>query len=177
LAQEAITLSTVGVVPAIRRFTAEGHAFRLIVSLTSTVPARRAELLPTSRHTPVEEIAAALREHAAARGDRVTVAWVLLGGHNHDAVEIEGLRRLFTGVPLRLNLIDLNPTGDSRFRAATDAERHAFLDALQVLAVPVVRRYSGGQSRHAACGMLAGKRCTAPALVREVEENVCVRVT
>jgi 23S rRNA (adenine2503-C2)-methyltransferase len=155
VAAEAITISTVGLVPQIHRYAREGHRFRLIVSLTSALAERRRRLLPVAGRFSLEEVADALRELAASTGKRVTVAWVLMGGVNHDAEEVERLRALLEGVPLRLNLIDVNDARSDGYRRASDEERDAFLDQLQALAIPIVRRYSGGQQRHAACGMLA----------------------
>jgi 23S rRNA (adenine2503-C2)-methyltransferase len=155
---EAISISTVGLIPAIRRYTEEGHPFRLIVSLTSAVAERRRELLPVSGRQDLGELAQAIREHARSRKGLITVAWVLLGGINHDDREVEALRELLGDVPLRVNLIDVNDARDGGFRAASDPERKAFMNALQVLRAPIVRRYSGGSSRHAACGMLAATR-------------------
>ncbi|MBM4398402.1 MAG: radical SAM protein, partial [Deltaproteobacteria bacterium] len=77
---EAVSISTVGIVPAIRRYAAEGHPYRLIVSLTSTVRTRRAALLPAASRWSVEEVCDAIRDYAAAARNRVTVAWVVLGG-------------------------------------------------------------------------------------------------
>ncbi|CAG0987920.1 partial putative dual-specificity RNA methyltransferase RlmN, partial [Anaerolineae bacterium] len=88
-------------------------------------------------------------------GGRVTVAWVLMGGVNHDVDEVLRLKELFHGVRLRLNLIDVNDDREGGYRRATDEERKAFYAKLQVLGVPIVRRYSGGANRNAACGMLA----------------------
>ena len=65
------------------------------------------------------------------------------------------LRTLFADVPLRLNLIDVNDARPDGYQRATPAELDAFRDALRMLEVPVVRRYSGGAAKHAACGMLA----------------------
>lgn len=155
---EGITVSTVGIVPAIRRYTAAGHRYRLAISLTSTDPARREELLPGVARWPIEELADAVAAHARTTGDRVTVAWVVLGGVNTGDDEIEGLRRLFAGVHLRFDLIDVNDPRPDGFRRATDAELSHFRDQLRTLGVPVVRRYSGGLNAHAACGMLAGRR-------------------
>ena len=161
--QEAVSISTVGVVPAIRRYSAAGHPYRLIVSLTSAIPERRAQLLPVATRWPLEELAAAVREHAEAIGDRVTVAWVVLGGINTGRDEVEALGRLFGGVPLRINLIDVNDPRPDGFRRATDEELRVFRDGLtEVLGVPVVRRYSGGISANAACGMLASTRRGQP---------------
>jgi 23S rRNA (adenine2503-C2)-methyltransferase len=154
---KAITISTAGIVPAIRRFTAEGHPYRLIVSLTSTDPARRRVLMPKATAWPLEELADAIREHALARRQRATIAWVCIEGENLGADEVEGLQRLFDGVPLRFNLIDVNdPTG--RFGRPEDASRGAFLDRLGAARIPFVRRYTAGRSRNAACGMLAATR-------------------
>lgn len=158
ISAEAITISTVGLVPALRRYTAEGHPYRLIVSLTSAVPERRARLLPIAGKQGIDDVIDAIRAHAASRKGRTTVAWVLLGGLNHDAQEVEALRTQLEGVPLRLNLIDVNDARDGGYRQATDEERRAFINELQVLQAPIVRRYSGGAARHAACGMLAATR-------------------
>jgi len=154
--REAVSISTVGVVPAIRRYTSAGHPYRLIVSLTSAIPARRASLLPAASRWPLEEVAAAVRDHATAIRDRVTVAWVVLGGVNTGRDEVEALGRLFAGVPLRINLIDVNDPRPDGFRRADREELDRFRDGLtEVLGVPVVRRYSGGVAANAACGMLA----------------------
>ena len=155
IAAKSITISTVGLVPAIRRFTRERRAHRLIVSLTSAIDERRRTLLPVASAWQVEEVADAVREYQHATGGRVTIAWVMLGGINTGLDEVEALRRLFDGVPLRINLIDVNDPRPHGFRRATDAELASFRDALRTLGVPVVRRYSGGAAKHAACGMLA----------------------
>ena len=152
IAKEAITISTVGLVPQILRYAREKHPYRLIVSLTSAVDARRRALLPAAGAWPVRELAEAVREYQRAAGGRVTIAWVVLGGINTGRDEVDALRELFAGVPLRLNLIDVN--GDSYARAS-DEELGRFRDELRSLGIPVVRRYSGGAARHAACGMLA----------------------
>ncbi len=157
IAQEAISISTVGLVPQLRRFTAEGHRYRLLVSLTSALPERRAALLPVAGRSPIGELAQALREHQAARGGRVTVAWVMMGGVNTGAEEAEALRDLLGDVPLRVVLIDVNESRPGGYRRASDAEREAFVDALQILSAPIVRRYSVGRSRGSACGMLAAR--------------------
>jgi len=159
IAAPAISISTVGLVPEIRRFTAEGHRYRLVVSLTSAISERRRRLLPVTKKWDVPEVAAAIREHARATGDRVTVAWVVLGGQNTGADEVEALRALFADTPIKLNIIDVNEDEASAlFVRADRAELDRFRDRLRTLGVPVVRRYSGGRDAHAACGMLAAAR-------------------
>jgi 23S rRNA (adenine2503-C2)-methyltransferase len=165
VAAKAITISTVGLVPQIRRYTLERQPYRLIVSVTTTQPDRRKRLLPVASSFDFEELAAALREHALASGQLLTVAWVLMAGVNTDPAEIEGLQRAFAGVPMVLNLIDVNDARPDGFTRADDAERGAFIDGLRAAGIPFRRRYSGGAARHAACGMLAG-RPAAPSAQR-----------
>lgn len=155
--REAITISTVGLVPQIRRYAAEKHAFRLIVSLTSAVPEKRARLLPVAGRFSMEELRDALAEVHASIGKRVTVAWVLMGGVNHGDDEIEALRATFSELPLRVNLIDLNRWADDGMRRATDLERQEWIEKLHAMGIATQRRYSGGRSKHAACGMLAAR--------------------
>lgn len=155
---KAITISTVGLVPAIHRYAREGRPYRLIISLTSAIDERRRSLLPAASAWNVETVADAVRTYQRAAGGRVTIAWVVLGGVNTGIDEVEALRRHFDGVPLKLNLIDVNDARSGGFDRATSEELGRFRDALRTLGVPVVRRYSGGSAKHAACGMLAGVR-------------------
>lgn len=160
IAASSITVSTVGLVPAIRRVTEERRKFRLIVSLTSAVDERRRSLLPKAAAWPVEELADAVRAYQSSIGSRVTIAWVVLGGINTGDDEIEALQRHFGGIPMRLNLIDVNDARPDGFRRADEHELASFRDRLRALGMPVVRRYSGGVAKHAACGMLAATRAS-----------------
>jgi len=156
--QRRISISTAGVVPMIRRYTAEGHRFRLCVSLNAALAGKRAALMPAvERSHPLSGLVEAVREHAERR-DRVTVEYVMISGLNVGDEDAAALGRLLAGIRVRLNLIDVNDTG-SGFRPPDDGERNAFRDAIarELPGVPVVRRYSGGQDEHAACGMLASR--------------------
>jgi 23S rRNA (adenine2503-C2)-methyltransferase len=154
ISAKAISISTAGVLPAIRRFTAEGHHFRLILSVGAPTPADRLPLMPIEGRWPLAEVMAAMRDYAAARGGRVTLAYVVCGGVNATPAHAQALGELVRGLPVKLNLIDV--TDDSgRYRRATADELAAFRDALDALGVPVVRRYSGGADIGAACGTLA----------------------
>lgn len=161
---DRISLSTVGILPAMERFTEEGHPYRLILSLTSAFGEKRAGLMPAGQRWDVPELAAAMRRHAAARRTVVSLAWVLIAGFNSGPDEAKELARLFAGSPLRLSVIDVNdPSG--RFRRADDAERSRFFTALAENGIPFVRRYSGGPDIHAACGMLASQAHGGVAIV------------
>ena len=153
IAADRITISTAGVVPAIRRFTAEGRPYRLAVSLGAATPGKRLRVMPVERTSPLPELLAALREHQARRGGRVTLAWVAIDGFNVAAEDASELAQLCRGLPVRVDLIDVNdPRG--RFRPPPAAVLSEFRAALAPLG-PVARRYSGGREVNAACGMLA----------------------
>ncbi len=153
-----ITISTVGLVPQIKKYTDEGHPFRLIISLTTAVSEKREKLLPKAHRWSLTELAEVIKEYAIQRKERVTLAWVLMKGINSGADEVAALKKLLGDIPFKLNLIDVNDSRVDGYQRADDVERKMFVNLLQELKVPVVRRYSVGNSRHSACGMLAGKR-------------------
>lgn len=151
---DRITISTVGLLPALERYREEGHPYRLILSLTSAFQEKREQVVPLARRHSVEGLVAAMRRLALARGSYASLGWVLISGFNSQPEEAAELARLFRGVRLRVSVIDVNdPSG--RFQRATDPERNRFLSALSEHGIGFVRRYSGGPDIHAACGMLA----------------------
>jgi 23S rRNA (adenine2503-C2)-methyltransferase len=153
----SITISTVGLVPEIDRFTAENRRFRLAISLGAATDAKRAQLVPVAGRTPVAVVMAAARRHSAARRERVMLAYVCIGGVNVEESDARALADLIGDTPVRLDLIDVtDPTG--RWRPPAPEEYKRFRDALaRELPQPVVRRYSGGADIQAACGTLAGR--------------------
>ncbi len=156
VAAKAITISTVGLVPEIDRFTVERHRYRLAISLGAATDEKRVRLVPVAARTPVAEVMAAARRHALARGDRVMLSYVCIRGENVGEDDARALGALVGDSPVRFDLIDItDPTG--RFEPPTAEELQAFRDALtRHLGQPVVRRYSGGADIQAACGTLAG---------------------
>ena len=157
VAGPAMTISTVGLVAEIDRYTRENRRFRLAISLGAATDAKRAEIVPIAARTPVTEVVAAAARHARARRTRVTVAYVCISGFNVGEDDARELGRLFCGVPIRLDLIDVSDAS-GRYAPPTPDELSTFRDALALyLAQPVARRYSGGADIQAACGMLAGR--------------------
>lgn len=153
-----ISISTVGLVPQMHRYAREGHKFRLVVSLHSAIEHKRKTFLPIAKTWSLVEVADAVRALHLSSKDRVTVAFCLMSGVNTGADEVAALQALLPDVPLRINLIDVNdarPPSAGGFVPPSAAELEGFLDALQALGQPVVRRYSGGKQKQAACGMLA----------------------
>ncbi len=157
VAAKAITISTVGLVPEIDRYTAEGHRYRLSISLGAATDEKRARLVPIAARTPVAQVLAAARRHAEARNDRVMLSYVCIRGENVGVDDARALGTLIGDTPVRLDLIDVtDPTG--RYAPPTPEELTTFRDALSLyVGQPVVRRYSGGADIQAACGTLAGE--------------------
>ncbi len=156
ISAKAISISTAGITPGIRRFTADNLPFRLVVSLASADPSRRRRLMPVEDAHPLPELMDAIRGYHKVSGQRVILAWPMISGFNtreEDAVQLADLVR---GLPVRLDLIDVNDA-EGKFQPPSPAELDAFRDALSThLKMPVARRYSGGADIGAACGMLAG---------------------
>lgn len=150
----AITISTAGIVPQIRRFTAEGHKFRLAVSLTHAVPRQRLRLMPIERVHSTADLVEALHEHARVRRTRVLVEYVLLGGVNDSPEDARAVAKLLDPRLVKLDLIDVNGEVGG-YRRSTRADRSAFLDVLAEARIPFAIRYSGGQEIAAGCGQLA----------------------
>ena len=156
IAAKAITICTAGIVPGIRRFTAERRPYRLVVSLHAADPAQRRALMPVEEAHPTPDLMQALREYHAATGQRVILAWTMIAGVNAREEDAGLLADLTRGLPVKIDLIDVNDAS-GRFRPPSPAELSAFRDALRAhLPAPVARRYSGGRDIRAACGMLAG---------------------
>src|SRR4051812_47295913 len=153
---KAITISTVGIVPGIRRFTEERRPHRLIVSLTAADSDKRRALFPVENVHPLPELMDAIREYQAVSGERMNLAWTMLAGVNTSREDARAIAELTAGLRVRIDLIDVNDdTGE--FARPGDEERRAFRDALsEEVGMPVGWRYSGGADVNGACGMLAG---------------------
>jgi 23S rRNA (adenine2503-C2)-methyltransferase len=154
---KAISISTSGIIPGIRKFIDEQHPYRLILSVTSADSKTRAGLMPVENTYPLEKIIPLLKEYHAKTGQRITLAWMMIAGVNTSENDAMQCATLVKDIPVKIDLIDVN---DERkiYLPPDDNERNRFMDFLRIhLAMPVARRYSGGQDIKAACGMLAGK--------------------
>ncbi len=155
MAAKGITISTVGLISEIDRFTAEARRFRLSISLGSAIDSKRAKLVPVAARTPVRDLMAAARRHVEARGGRVMLSYVCIGGVNCFEEDARAIGELVGSTPVRFDLIDVTDS-TGRYHPPDEAELRAFRDSLsRHLGQPVVRRYSGGADIQAACGTLA----------------------
>lgn len=155
ISQRAITVSTVGLVPAMRRLAAEGLSCRLAVSLHAPDDELRDELVPVNRRWQVAEVLAAAWDYAAATGRRVSIEYAMIKDVNDHAWRADALASLLTGRLAHVNLIPLNPTPGSRWTASDPAVAAEFEARLASRGVPVTVRDTRGREIDGACGQLA----------------------
>lgn len=149
-----ITLSTVGVVPGIRRLADEDRPVQLAVSLHGATDAERAALVPAGRRWPLDELMDACRYYIDKRKRRIFFEWTLISGRNDTAEHAHTLGKLLHGMDAHLNVIPLNPTvGYDGGPSAPGAVR-GFQDVLASYGVPSTVRQRRGIDIDAGCGQL-----------------------
>ena len=155
ISQRAVTVSTVGLVPPIRRLTGERLSVTLAVSLHAPDDGLRNELVPVNQSWPVTELLAAAWEYADATGRRVSIEYAMIGGVNDQPWRARKLAGLLAGKLAHVNLIPLNPTPGSRWTASTPAATEEFTAILTAGRIPVTVRDTRGREIDGACGQLA----------------------
>ncbi len=155
ISQRSLTVSTVGLVPAMRKLGAEGLAVRLAVSLHAPDDELRDELVPVNRRWPVAEVLAAAFDYAAATGRRISIEYAMIRAVNDQAWRAELLADLLAGRLAHVNLIPLNPTPGSRWTASDPDVADEFRHRLAARGVPVTVRDTRGREIDGACGQLA----------------------
>ncbi|MFL6102702.1 MAG: 23S rRNA (adenine(2503)-C(2))-methyltransferase RlmN [Actinomycetes bacterium] len=162
LSARAITISTVGLVPGIRRAAAEPLRVNLAVSIHAASDDVRDRLVPANRSWPIAELLEAVGDYVAATRRRVSFEYALMAGVNDDLEQAGRLGRLLA--PLRVpgsgghaahvNLIPYNPTPGTGFAPPSKAAIRRFRDAVAAAGVPVSVRANRGVGIDAACGQL-----------------------
>jgi 23S rRNA (adenine2503-C2)-methyltransferase len=161
ISQRAVTVSTVGLVPAIGALTAEGLSVRLAVSLHAPDDVLRDELVPVNRRWPVAEVLDAAWRYAAATGRRVSIEYAMIRDVNDQAWRADALAGLLAGRLAHVNLIPLNPTPGSRWTASDPAVAAEFERRIAARGVPVTVRDTRGRQIDGACGQLAAASAAA----------------
>jgi 23S rRNA (adenine2503-C2)-methyltransferase len=155
LSQRHITVSTVGLVPAMRRLAAEDLSVTLAVSLHAPDDELRDELVPINQRWKVAEVLAAAWEYAERTGRRVSIEYAMIRGVNDQPWRADLLGRLLAGRLAHVNLIPLNPTPGSRWDASPKAVEREFVRRLREAGVPTTVRDTRGREIDGACGQLA----------------------
>ena len=158
MAARHITVSTVGLVPGIRRLAEAPLQVGLAVSLHAPDEARRERLIPTAHRFPLPEIIAACREYIAKTGRRVTFEYCLMDGVNDAPDQARALGRLLAGMLCHVNLIPVNPTPDGAIGRPARSRTLAFQRELASQGVRCTVRVEKGVEISAACGQLRGER-------------------
>jgi len=155
LSKRRITLSTAGIVPAIRQLR-EDCDVSLAVSLHAPDDMLRNELVPLNRKYPIRELLAACRDYVGEGRRRVTFEYVLLDGINDTDAHASELVRCLEGVPAKVNLIPFNPFPGSNYRRSPRTRVDRFFELLNRAGIVTITRKTRGDDIDAACGQLAG---------------------
>jgi 23S rRNA (adenine2503-C2)-methyltransferase len=157
LSARHITISTVGIVPGIRKLAERPLPVNLAVSLHAANDELRDELVPINRRYPIDDLVAACRDYLDRRNRRISFEWAMIDGVNDrdtDARELASVcRRLRPAA--HVNLIPLNPTPGYPTRGSALKRVHEFRDLLEQFGANATVRQNRGTDIDAACGQLA----------------------
>jgi 23S rRNA (adenine2503-C2)-methyltransferase len=149
-----ITVSTVGLVPGIRRMTEEALQINLAVSLHAPNDALRSKLVPINTRYPIVEVMAAVRDYVGRTHRRVTFEYALMDGINDSPALARELAIRLRGLLCHVNLIPLNPVAESPYQPSTPERAAAFQAILEAGGIPVTMRLRRGIDIDAGCGQL-----------------------
>ena len=154
LSARRITLSTVGLLPALERLAQEPVMPNLAISLHAPTDAQRGELVPLNKKYGVADIIEACRRFPLKRRDRITFEYVLLAGVNDSPADARRLATLLDGLRSKVNLIPLNAAAGIPFERPSDEAIDRFAKILAERQLIVSVRKSRGRDIRAACGQL-----------------------
>jgi 23S rRNA (adenine2503-C2)-methyltransferase len=161
LAQRAITVSTVGLVPAMHRLAGEGLQVTLAVSLHAPDDELRDTLVPVNTRWPVAEVLDAAARYARTTGRRVSIEYALIRDVNDQPERADLLGRLLVGrlghALAHVNLIPLNPTPGSQWDASPEPAQREFVRRLRAHGLSTTVRDTRGREIAGACGQLAAR--------------------
>ena len=150
------TISTVGLVPQIRRFADEKRQVNLAISLHAADDAARVSMLPINKKYKIEDVIDACHYYVAQTHRRVTFEWALINGVNDTPEVAKKLAARVKGLMCHVNAIPLNPTVGYTGQATSRERAAAFKAALEQAGIPCTIRMRRGIDIQAGCGQLAG---------------------
>ena len=162
VAPKRLTLSTVGILPALEKLMQEPVRPNLAISLHAPTKGLRRELMPIEERYDIKDVIAAAQRYPVPSGGAVTYEYVLLGGVNDQPEHARALVRLLGGMRGKVNLIPLNPAPDIPFAPPTSGAVDEFCRILSEARVTVSVRRPRGQDILAACGQLHLKHADVP---------------
>jgi 23S rRNA (adenine2503-C2)-methyltransferase len=153
-----ITISTVGVVPEIRRLADQRQPYNMAVSLHAATQEARAALVPTARRWPIDDLMAACRYYTGLTGRRIFFEWTLIAGENDTPEQAHAVAGLLRGIDSHLNLIPLNPTQRFQGEPAASPAVRSFQEIIRAAGIPCTVRQRRGIDVAAGCGQLRAEK-------------------
>jgi 23S rRNA (adenine2503-C2)-methyltransferase len=154
----AITISTAGVVPGMRRLAGEPWPLTLALSLHAADDDLRSRLVPLNRRYPIDELISTARHYVESKGRRLTLEWTLIAGVNDTPEQARGLAAIAVELGAHCNVIPLNPTPQTNYCAPARAAVIAFIEQARRAGANVTLRDTRGRGIDAACGQLRTRR-------------------
>jgi 23S rRNA (adenine2503-C2)-methyltransferase len=157
LGARRFTISTVGLVPAIKRFADEKRQINLAISLHSAKDETRSPMMPVNRKYPIADLMEVCRYYVEKTGRRITFEWALILNVNDTLEDARALARLVKGLLCHVNIIPLNPTRKFQGQSTTRERAEAFQAELDKAGIPCTIRIRRGIDIQAGCGQLANQ--------------------
>jgi 23S rRNA (adenine2503-C2)-methyltransferase len=151
-----INVSTIGIVPAMRRFIEESEA-HLAISLHSPFNDERKQLMPVENVYTAEKVVETLRNYDFGRQRRISFEYIMFKGVNDSVKHVNGILQLLNGIKCRINLIHFHPIPNSPLLGSDYKTMEMFRDKLSQKGIATTVRKSRGEDIYAACGLLSTK--------------------
>lgn len=150
------TISTVGLVPQIRRFADEKRQVNLAISLHAADDESRVAMLPVNKRYKIDDVIEACKYYVEQTHRRITFEWALIHGVNDSPEVAKKLATRLKGLMCHVNAIPLNPTTGYNGQATSRERAAKFKESLEQAGIPCTIRMRRGIDIHAGCGQLAG---------------------
>ncbi|MBC8487969.1 MAG: 23S rRNA (adenine(2503)-C(2))-methyltransferase RlmN [Bacteroidetes bacterium] len=151
-----ITVSTIGIIPAIIKFLEESEC-HLAISLHSPFVEERRILMPVESSNPLEKVLETIKKYDIGKQRRVSFEYIMFKGLNDTSRHVKQLARILNGIRCRINLIRFHPIPDSPYKSPDDLTIEKFMSGLNKKGIRTTLRASRGQDISAACGLLSTK--------------------
>lgn len=151
-----VTVSTVGVIPGLKRYLDESEC-HLAISLHNPIASERAEAMPAEKAYPIREVMDLVRQYDWTHQRRVSLEYICWGGQNDDRRHADALIELLRGIECRINLIRYHEGADNNYPASDERQMEQMRDYLNQHGITTTIRRSRGEDILAACGMLANQ--------------------
>ncbi len=156
MSKKRITLSTVGIIPALKEFL-QSFPCELAISMHSPFSDERKRMMPVENKYPIAEVIYQIRPYVVGSSRTISFEYIVLKDINHSPKHADEIALLLNGIPCKLNLISYHKTENHVFESPERGQMEEFQNLLKEKGFTVTIRKSRGRDIEAACGMLAGK--------------------